>query len=1831
MKYFYRIIFLSTLLSVTSVKALAADYYLDKRIGFGIGDAIVCPGDTIKVPVYIASGASWLYGLSTATIRIQNPDTNYLEPILVSKDTGNTGGVPLITGISEKCPGLIYRYNIYKDGRYPEMAAIFLANNISTPRTNTMPTGTVLFYIHYKLKRSLSKPIAMGFNPIFQEMLWTTERTGNDIFARYHVDYTDTGWISPRSVPTAEIKRDTSAALKHRLSDPARLPLQSICGMTTCVNNEEILELNHAPEDGVVYYWSFIGAPDDRYTGYKYIKSGSITVDQMAKELNRDHFGNSNGINGLTAKFIAKGGYMFNGLMTGVSLTAINQDGCMNYDTMAIGMYPTNNTGLKRDTTVDTIVREGTVLEFKDVLNFPLTSKVLMDSTMKNPAVWSFLSPITLTWSPAYLFSDNNLVRPTTYPLTESVEITVTMTDGWGCSAKKSFYIEVHGDSLFGRIQRPDYTCNDSVKGQMISVTSLINGGFGNKTYQWSAKNLYSGKQPVVYSPDATKTDILVYGKTAISLFVYDDSLQKSIIIYDTITAFDKTPATISIDYTQRTKDYWKQNDSVYCIGDSIIIEAKCNGVGLNGYINWYTNGNINPLQRGKTFVYKSGSVPIYAELMSDAICSTVKTAKSNTITPNIRYYSSLFMHNMYDSTQNGSCSSDSANLGLWVDQIGTRPSIISVFRNDAFVEEFYYYGKVLNFAHKVENKNYFDKYRSVANFNNACMREDDKNVPSRSTVMPYLQVSGKPVGVFIESDLGGDTLCNTTDFNFALRLKNLNNIGQNTSVVWMVNDKEWGRYNFSANGYFQEPTPVKINGNLKLDSVMQYTEQMAFDSGYPFVINKAFFPSMDNEIPSVDSVWAIIISNSTCNGENVTYIDSLPAIYPKILDMLGNAEYNIMSNPKYQREINSVCPGEALAFSVIGLKNVVRPHVDWFVNDTKVGEGFNLEINNLKQSDKVNAVLTSKYRCSKNLPLSSNVINVKVYPAPVANLPKDYVVCPNDSFIAPYTDVNIDYMYWYTADTTDFIGYKDTVTPYFIGNVKRPTIFPKHDSTKYWTRSYTLPGVNCMRADTMLVIFAPPINTGVDVTINSDTVICDGQLVKFSAVPHNAPQFEVTWFKNGYELPGHSLNISLFDIKTGDEIYCKMRADVFSCMFKDTVKSKVFKFKVNSKYKTEAFTDKSLLCGADTAFIFAIGGTHFKWTSTSDIYFNSEYSALDVAPTKTSVFYVKSYDADYACSAYDTVVVSVDQYYDVRSELQILNHLNPSFCERDDSTFVFKVNPVYGGESPNYVWYLNGEEIVHIFDTLIRTMTEGNTVQVEMFASEDIESCATTNALSEELVIVRLTKPIGYSEGDDTLCPQESTEISATGGDRYEWSPAQGLSSSTVANPTATPNLTTNYVVKIIANNDCYITDTVKLYVHPDPGTLQSYIAPVKDFVCRGDSAIYAVASNHPGYIRWYLNNEYISSADTISYSPNDNDTLYFELTSEVYCLPEKNITAQPFYPTILDVYIDLPERYNLCIYENYQIPLQTNATKFFWRPNMAIDDIRIQNPTVNPVQSFDYYLTATLGNCIKESSILVAVARRPDSPTVEDKLLCEDSIVNIDVKDIKPNISYKWFTDTNLTNVYVGTVYPNATVGEYFVKSVDTNDCASFQYATSAVTQGVPSVADYIIETDRLEARTPLNIVNNSDEWTEALWDFGDGYKEINNSNSFDYSYKIVGIHVLTLKVSNETGCIDSTSKYIMVLPQLQTIYVPNAFMPNAPQEEDKSFRVYGDIFDISMNIYSLSGVMLFSSNDANLGWDGKHNGKEMPAGNYSYYVSVTLNNGEKVTKSGNVTLIR
>jgi gliding motility-associated-like protein len=139
---------------------------------------------------------------------------------------------------------------------------------------------------------------------------------------------------------------------------------------------------------------------------------------------------------------------------------------------------------------------------------------------------------------------------------------------------------------------------------------------------------------------------------------------------------------------------------------------------------------------------------------------------------------------------------------------------------------------------------------------------------------------------------------------------------------------------------------------------------------------------------------------------------------------------------------------------------------------------------------------------------------------------------------------------------------------------------------------------------------------------------------------------------------------------------------------------------------------------------------------------------------------------------------------------------------------------------------------------------------------------------------------------------------------------------------------------------------------------------------------------------------------------------------------------------------------------------------------------------------------------------------------------------------------------------------------------------------------------------------------------------WNFSDSLTDT-TSGPLSHRYNEGGVYNVCLYVMTVHGCVDTTCENIIV-EDAETIYVPNAFSPNADGIND-FFKVYSTgITEMDVIIYNRWGEKIYEYFTPEGRWDGRCNGKPSPEDVYVYKVLAKGLVHDNIEKTGKVSLI-
>jgi gliding motility-associated-like protein len=193
-----------------------------------------------------------------------------------------------------------------------------------------------------------------------------------------------------------------------------------------------------------------------------------------------------------------------------------------------------------------------------------------------------------------------------------------------------------------------------------------------------------------------------------------------------------------------------------------------------------------------------------------------------------------------------------------------------------------------------------------------------------------------------------------------------------------------------------------------------------------------------------------------------------------------------------------------------------------------------------------------------------------------------------------------------------------------------------------------------------------------------------------------------------------------------------------------------------------------------------------------------------------------------------------------------------------------------------------------------------------------DVNGCTSTL----QTFTITVNPPLSATAtGTGDICPGANLQLNATGGGgdgvpySYSWSPAAGLSNPNIANPTASPSVTTIYTVTVTDNcTTLPATATVTVTVNPIPvpGITSDNVAgcmvnPIGFCVNFTDQS--TIASGSVVGWAWTLGNNTTSSQQNpsnICYTTAGSYSVYLTVTSDSGCVASTTV------PYVITVYPD-------------------------------------------------------------------------------------------------------------------------------------------------------------------------------------------------------------------------------------------------------------------------------------------------------------------------------------
>jgi len=393
-----------------------------------------------------------------------------------------------------------------------------------------------------------------------------------------------------------------------------------------------------------------------------------------------------------------------------------------------------------------------------------------------------------------------------------------------------------------------------------------------------------------------------------------------------------------------------------------------------------------------------------------------------------------------------------------------------------------------------------------------------------------------------------------------------------------------------------------------------------------------------------------------------------------------------------------------------------------------------------------------------------------------------------------------------------------------------------------------------------------------------------------------------------------------------------------------------VFKFSLGQPQAVIGISGPSTICLGEVAQFInnSVGGTEYDWDfgdgsvgSTAE-----EPSHTFSAPGTYTVSMVLADPT--GCGDPDTANVVITVIAEPQAEVEPV----PTVCPGAQVQL-----QASGGST--YLWSpATGLSATDIANPTLTTSTAGTWTVV-----------VGTNCGSDTATVdVSFFAPTSTANGDTTVCEGISVQLNATGGATYAWTPAESLSDPTVADPIASPTVSTTYTVVITTQENCVLEEQVTVNVFfalPEPA-LQDTI------ICLGDTVVLATGAA----------NSYAWEPQPGITALNVQAPSFHPTTATEYVVTMSNSCGSVQDTVFIDVVsVEADAWPNTMVCPG--IPVQLGAsggTSYTWTPATGLDNASSATPIATPTVSTTYtVLVSNEMGCMDEAQVTVSLRPPP------------------------------------------------------------------------------------------------------------------------------------------------------------------------------------------------------------------------------------------------------------
>lgn len=292
--------------------------------------------------------------------------------------------------------------------------------------------------------------------------------------------------------------------------------------------------------------------------------------------------------------------------------------------------------------------------------------------------------------------------------------------------------------------------------------------------------------------------------------------------------------------------------------------------------------------------------------------------------------------------------------------------------------------------------------------------------------------------------------------------------------------------------------------------------------------------------------------------------------------------------------------------------------------------------------------------------------------------------------------------------------------------------------------------------------------------------------------------------------------------------------------------------------------------------------------------------------------------------------------------------------------------------------------------------------------------------------------------------------------------------------------------------------------------------------------------------------------------------------------------------------------------------------------------------SPWVRILENKNHFQVETIDQkgCVLRDTVNIQIETFKGSLTPTNVVLCLNDSLQLKASDNA--IAYQWFQDPTLRMLSVSTfsstdipnpIYRPDQVGtfDYYLLMRSRKQCLD-TLTTHIQVKPLP-VLELAFHDTTINYGMSVRLLTNGDgvklSWSPTI-------SLLNSMLANPIAHPLVNTTYTVYSYGANSCKVFDTVRVLIYFQDYA--YFPSAFTPNNDGKNDMfRARFFGKIDKFQLNIFTRWGQKIYSSNNPDVGWDGKTNGSDAPSGTYVWECTYQPNGHNQYYKKGTVVLIR